>query len=66
MMENLSQTELIRLEERTAGGGNYEAARRLINLELEQRALAILALGSVDMPVWEEDEEETNIERGRE
>lgn len=50
-MSELSQTELIRLQEQTREGGEYEAARGLINRELARRAAIIEALHTVDMPV---------------
>lgn len=37
-MSELTNTELIRLQEQTRDGGEYEAARGLINRELARRA----------------------------
>lgn len=50
-MSELTNTELIRLQEQTRDGGEYEAARGLINRELARRAALIEALHTVDMPV---------------
>jgi len=50
-MEEIPQTELIRLAEQAEHGGEYEIARGLIRRELARRAAIIEALHTVDMPV---------------
>jgi hypothetical protein len=50
-IESVPTQELNRLAEQAASGGEYEAARALINRELARRAALIEALHTVDMPV---------------
>lgn len=50
-IESLSNVELNRLREQAATGGEYEAARGLLEREYQRRALAVQALHTVDMPV---------------
>ena len=52
-VRDLSDIELIALASDARDGGVYESARGLLEREYTRRGLAILALGSVDMPVAE-------------
>jgi hypothetical protein len=49
-VETLSTFELNQLREQAAQGGDYEAARGLLEREYHRRTLAIQAIGTVDMP----------------
>jgi len=51
MIELVPTEDLERISKEAAIGGEYEAVRSLVNHELQRRALAILALGAIDMPV---------------
>jgi hypothetical protein len=57
MIESLSNREIIRLAEEANQGGEYEAARNLLNREMIRRGIAIQALHTVDMPVVDANEE---------
>ena len=48
-MEEIPHTDLIRLAEQANQGGEYEAARGLIQRELARRARIIEAMHAVDM-----------------
>lgn len=52
-MEEIPQTELLRLYEQTyaGNGGEYRTSRQLIENELARRAAKIADIGVVDMPV---------------
>lgn len=49
-IESLSNVELNKLREQAATGGEYEAARGLLEREYQRRAIAVQALHTVDMP----------------
>lgn len=50
MIESLSNREIIRLAEEANRGGDYEAARHLLDREMLRRGLSILALHTIDTP----------------
>lgn len=50
-IESVPTPELHRLAEQAATGGEYEAARGLLQRELARRAALVEAMHTVDMPV---------------
>jgi len=61
-MEEIPHTDLIRLAEQANQGGEYEAARGLIQRELARRAGVIESMHVVDMPyLVPEDPADLNI-----
>ena len=51
MIKSLPNHEIIKLAEQANQGGEYEAARHLLDREMIRRGLTIQALHSIDMPV---------------
>lgn len=60
-LRDLSDSELITLTNDARDGGSYEAARGLLEREYAKRGLAIQAIGVVDMPVADFQEEKPPV-----